>query len=152
MSALVDIEVRNIKQSLRLESGGVVSFCLMKSPKTAAELDTPHQALFCSTINKAHYTPQGDHPEDRIHRDREYIHRLQRHLDEVYDALEKDLAIKKDSNWLFDFVYNEDRLIEFEEYLAECGVRYKDIVDETKGRTGKQSKKPRRREGPESPR
>lgn len=81
-----------------------------------------------STITKDHYTPKGEHPEDRIYRDREYIHRLRAHLDEVYDALEKDLGILEGDNWLFDFVHNEDRCIEFEDYLSEQGVSYKDIV------------------------
>lgn len=86
-----------------------------------------------STIDADHYTPQGEHPEDRIYRDREYIHRLRAHLDEVYDALERDLRVKEGKNWLFDFIHNEDSLIEFEDYLAEYGVQYKDIV-----RRGKQ--------------
>jgi len=109
---------------------------LAKKPSkpAVASVQTPKKdeeaksAGFDSTIEKSHYTPQGEHPEDRIHRDREYIHRLRRHLDEVYDALERDLRIKEDENWLFDFIYNEDRLIEFEDYLDEYGVRYKDIV------------------------
>jgi len=84
--------------------------------------------LPASGISNVHYTPQGDHPEDRIYRDREYIHRLREHMDEVYDSLEKDLGIKEGDNWLFDFVHNEDRNIEFEEYLAEHGVSYAEIV------------------------
>jgi hypothetical protein len=89
-----------------------------------------------STVTKKHYTPQGDHPEDRIFRDREYIHRLQRHIDTVYDELEKDLGIREEGNWLFDFIYNEDRLIEFEDYLREHRIQYKDIVSKKKGRDG----------------
>lgn len=85
-----------------------------------------------STITERHYTPQGDHPEDRIHRDREYIHRLQKHIDEVFDALEKDLGMKEDSNWLFDFIYNESRDLEFEDYLSEYKTLYKDIVRQKK--------------------
>lgn len=81
-----------------------------------------------STITKDHYTSKGEHPEDRIYRDREYIHRLRAHLDEVYDTLEKDLGVLEGDNWLFDFVHNEDRCIEFEDYLSEQGVLYKNIV------------------------
>lgn len=84
------------------------------------------------SITESHYTPQEEHPEDRIHRDREYIHRLQAHIDEVYDTLEKDLGIKEGKNWLFDFIYNEDKGIEFEDYLRECKVQYNDIVDQRK--------------------
>lgn len=90
------------------------------------------EGTFTTVISKIHYTPQGDHPEDRIYRDREYIRRLREHMDEVYDSLEKDLGVKEGDNWLFDFVHNEDRNIEFEEYLAERGVDYAEIV-ESKG-------------------
>jgi hypothetical protein len=83
---------------------------------------------FDSTITDAHYTALGEHPEDRIYRDREYIHRLQKHIDEIYAALESDLNLIEDKNWLFDYIYNEDENIEFEEYLNKYKVQYKDIV------------------------
>jgi hypothetical protein len=83
---------------------------------------------FDSTITDSHYTPLGEHPEDRIYRDREYIHRLQKHIDEIYGALEKDLNLIEDKNWLFDYIYNEDENIEFEDYLNKYKVQYKDIV------------------------
>jgi hypothetical protein len=83
---------------------------------------------FDSTITNAHYTPLGEHPEDRIYRDREYIHRLQKHIDEIYQTLEKDLNLIEDKNWLFDYIYNEDENIEFEDYLNKFKVQYKDIV------------------------
>jgi len=83
---------------------------------------------FDSTITDSHYTPLGEHPEDRIYRDREYIHRLQKHIDEVYGALERDLNLKTEDNWLFDYIYNENENIEFEDYLHKFKVQYKDIV------------------------
>jgi hypothetical protein len=85
---------------------------------------------FDSTIADTHYTPLSEHPEDRIYRDREYIHRLQKHIDEIYAALESDLNLKEENNWLFDYIYNEDDNIEFEEYLNKYKVQYKDIVNE----------------------
>ncbi len=109
-----------------------------KSPKSKNQVAEPDaadlrsQPVFESTITEHHYTSKGEHPEDRIYRDREYIHRLRAHLDEVYDALERDLRVKEGENWLFDFIYNEDRAIEFEDYLIECGIRYKDIVRQKK--------------------
>lgn len=104
-----------------------------KKPKQSrggerGELPAAGTDIFESTIDKSHYTPQGEHPEDRIYRDREYIHRLRAHLDEVYDALERDLGIIDDCNWLFDFIHNEVREGEFEDYLADYGVQYKDIA------------------------
>jgi hypothetical protein len=83
---------------------------------------------FDSTITDSHYTPLGEHPEDRIYRDKEYIQRLQKHIDEIYQALEDDLNLKTEDNWLFDYIYNEDENIEFEDYLHKFKVQYKDIV------------------------
>lgn len=120
----------------------------MKSTKKTSKSRKPSQKTegeavnsSAPTIDKSHYTPQGEHPEDRIYRDREYIERLQAHIDSICAALEKDLGIKNDSTWLFDFIHNEDRNIEFEDYLGERGVRYKDIVQSKK----KQSPSPRRK-------
>lgn len=113
----------------------------MKSPKTPKKTKagegtsgTTDQGGCATTIDAGHYTPQGEHPEDRIYRDREYIHRLRLHMDEVYDALEKDLGIKEGQNWLFDFVHNEDRTDEFEDYLREYAVRYADIARRARAR------------------
>ena len=84
-----------------------------------------------STITKKHYTQFNEHPEDRIYRDREYIQRLQRHIDSVYELLANDLRLnQKGQDWLFDYVYNsDDTNIEFEEYLAKYNVKYEDIFD-----------------------
>ena len=83
-----------------------------------------------STITKKHYTHRGEHPEDRIYRDREYIKRLQEHIDYVYDLLKHDLRLnEKGNDWLFDYIYNEeDTNVEFEEYLAKYNVRYDELV------------------------
>lgn len=90
---------------------------------------TKHYGPEVSTITKEHYTKFNEHPEDRISRDREYIQRLQRHIDYVYDALERDLRLKDNVGWLFDYIFNEDdNNIEFEEYLAKYDVRYDELV------------------------
>jgi len=82
-----------------------------------------------STITKDHYTHENEHPEDRIFRDREYIQRLQKHIDEVYDNLKRDLRLQTDVDWLFDYIFNEDDMnMEFEEYLAKYDVRYEELV------------------------
>jgi len=87
-----------------------------------------------SSINQKHYTSFGEHPEDRIFRDREYIQRLQRHIDSVYELLANDLRLnQKGQDWLFDYVFNEgNNDIEFEEYLEKYNVKYKDIVTSNK--------------------
>jgi len=93
-------------------------------------VDTPEG----SSITVKHYTKFNEHPEDRIYRDREFIQRLHRHLDSIYDLLANDLRLnEKGQDWLFDYIYNEeDNNIEFEEYLAKYDVRYEDCVTSNK--------------------
>jgi hypothetical protein len=101
-----------------------------KSKKPTHLTITKHYGSETSTITKEHYTKFKEHPEDRIFRDREYIQRLQRHIDSVYELLAADLRLNEEgTDWLFDYVYNEDNKdIEFEEYLEKYNVEYEDIV------------------------
>lgn len=79
-------------------------------------------------ITKKHYTAFNEHPEDRVFKDKQYINRLQRHIDSVFDVLSYDLRLnKKGKDLLFDYVYNEENDIEFEEYLNKLGVKYQEI-------------------------
>jgi len=105
-----------------------------KSKKPTHLTITKHYGTETSTITKEHYTKFNEHPEDRIFRDREYIQRLQRHIDSVYDLLANDLRLnQKGQEWLFDYVFNEgNNDIEFEEYLEKYNVKYKDIVTSNK--------------------
>lgn len=77
-------------------------------------------------ITEQHYTRQNEHPEDRIFRDKEYINRLQKHIDEVYEELARDLRVNMDGkDYLFDYIFNEDdNDLEFEEYLNKHGKEY----------------------------
>jgi hypothetical protein len=102
----------------------------IKSKKPTHLTITKHYGPDVSTINQSHYTKFKEHPEDRIFRDREYIQRLQGHIDSVYELLAADLRLnEKGTDWLFDYVYNSDNeKIEFEEYLEKYGVKYEDIV------------------------
>lgn len=81
-------------------------------------------------ITEEHYTTRkNEHPEDRIFRDKEYINRLQNHIDEVYKQLSLDLRLNDEGReFLFDYLYNEDKDIEFEDYLNELGCRYDEIA------------------------
>lgn len=80
-------------------------------------------------MTEEHYTRQNEHPEDRIFRDKEYINRLQKHIDEVYEKLSLDLRLNDEGkNFLFDYLYNEDRDIEFEDFLNNLGYRYDEIA------------------------
>lgn len=77
-------------------------------------------------ITEQHYTRQNEHPEDRIFRDKEYINRLQKHIDEVYEELARDLRVNMDGkDYLFDYIFNEDdNDLEFEDYLHKFGKEY----------------------------
>ena len=81
-------------------------------------------------INTDHYTRQNEHPEDRIFRDKEYINRLQKHIDEVYEELSKDLRMNTEGkDYLFDYIFNEDdKDLEFEDYLHKLGNRYDEMA------------------------
>jgi hypothetical protein len=87
-----------------------------------------------SSIKLSHYTKFKEHPEDRIFKDREYIQRLQEHIDYVFEHLDHDLRLnEKGRDWLFDYIFNEDsKDIEFEEYLEKYNVKYKDCVTSNK--------------------
>lgn len=79
-------------------------------------------------ITEKHYTQFNEHPEDRIYRDKQYIKRLQGHIDSVFDLVAYDLSLNEEGkDLLFDYIYNEDRNIEFEEYLYNLGIRYDEI-------------------------
>jgi hypothetical protein len=83
-----------------------------------------------SGITESHYTKFNEHPEDRIYKDREYIQRLQRHIDSIHELLSNDLRLNQmGQDWLFDYVFNEDgKNVEFEEYLAKYNIKYADCV------------------------
>lgn len=81
-------------------------------------------------MKREYYTHEGEHPEDRIFKDKQYINRLQEHIDLVFDHLVHDLGLNEQGkDWLFDYIYNEDYNIDFVEYLAKYDVRYADIID-----------------------
>lgn len=81
-------------------------------------------------MKREYYTHEGEHPEDRIFKDKQYINRLQGHIDLVFDHLVHDLGLNAEGkDWLFDYIYNEDHDIDFEEYLDKYDVRYADIID-----------------------
>lgn len=81
-------------------------------------------------ITEQHYTRLNEHPEDRIFRDKEYINRLQKHIDEVYEELSRDLRVNMEGkDYLFDYIFNEDdKDLEFEDYLNKLGHRYDEMT------------------------
>lgn len=83
-------------------------------------------------ITEKHYTKLGEHPEDRIFRDKEYIKRLQKHIDSVYEQLKADLRMNDlGDDLLFDYVFNcDDKDQEFEDQVERLGYEYHEIFRE----------------------
>lgn len=81
-------------------------------------------------MTEQYYTRQNEHPEDRIFRDKEYINRLQKHIDEVYEELARDLRLNDEGkDYLFDYIFNEmNNDLEFEDYLYKLGNRYDEMA------------------------
>lgn len=81
-------------------------------------------------MNEQYYTIQNEHPEDRIYRDKEYINRLQKHIDEVYEDLSRDMRVNMEGkDYLFDYIFNEeDNDLAFEDYLHKYGHRYDEMT------------------------
>lgn len=79
------------------------------------------------------YTPQGDHPEDRIFRDKEFINKLSEVQNKYFDELVADLSLSQEgSDLLFDYVYNEDHSLCFDEWLLKLGRNYHTLVQKSK--------------------
>jgi len=74
------------------------------------------------------YTSSGEHPEDRIFADKQYINRLQKHIFEVYDKLTQSLSLSAEGEeHLFDYIFNEEEAEDFEAYLLAMGSDYNKI-------------------------
>ena len=80
--------------------------------------------------NPVTYTPQGEHPEDRIFKDRAFIKELEKVQYAYYEKLVADLNINKEgSDLLFDYVYNNDEeSLSFEEWLHTISLSYESFI------------------------
>jgi hypothetical protein len=63
------------------------------------------------------------HPDDNIFKVKEFINELSKVQEVYFEKLCKDLEIEEGhlKDHLFDYIYNEDKLITFGEYLDEFG-------------------------------
>jgi len=69
------------------------------------------------------------HPEDAIFEVKNFVNQLSKAQGEKFDALCKSLGLsEKGVDWLFDYVYNCDEPVCFDEYLAKFGVEYRDCL------------------------
>lgn len=85
-------------------------------------------------MNKSHYTPEGEHPEDRIYNDKEFISRLTMVQNSIFEKLVADLGLnKRGDDLLFGYVFNEDSELSFSEYLEKFNLHYDDYLIEKNG-------------------
>lgn len=76
-------------------------------------------------ITQKHYTDKSEHPEDRIYAVKKFINELSNVQDFYFNQLLLDLNLKDEINdYLFDYLFNEERDVEFEEYLNSLGKDY----------------------------
>ena len=83
-------------------------------------------------MNKTHYTPDGQHPEDAIYHTKRFINELTKVQETYFLKLVSDLRLNSSGeDWLFDYIHNsgeEGELLCFDEYLIQCGKEYEDFV------------------------
>jgi hypothetical protein len=76
------------------------------------------------------YTLDGDHPMDRIYKDKEFITELSRVGELYFSSLVDSLGLdERGEELLFDYIYNEDKSIDFEEYLGRFSLQYEDLLN-----------------------
>jgi hypothetical protein len=71
----------------------------------------------------------GHHPEDLIFETKKFINQLGTVQEEKFTILCSSLSMtEKGKDWLFDYVYNCDEPLCFDEYLAKYGIEYSECV------------------------
>jgi len=100
--------------------------------KQTLKKNTKKSNSFGSTIIREHYTLSGEHPEDRIYRDKEYINRLTNHMNSIVAGMVRSLRLTAEGEeQLLAYVF-EKTDVDFEEYIQSKGLRYVDIVTSNK--------------------
>jgi hypothetical protein len=76
-------------------------------------------------ITEKHYTDKNEHPEDRIFAVKNFINELENVQTFYYNQLLLNLNLKEEADdYLFDYVYNENAELSFEEYLNRINKSY----------------------------
>lgn len=91
----------------------VLTSCPPPNPPNPTNLLTEHQ----------------EHPEDRIYKDKSFINRLSEVQTNYFDSLSKDLRLTQEgTDLLFDYVYNENSDLSFDEWLSKLGRNYNNLT------------------------
>jgi hypothetical protein len=81
-------------------------------------------------ITVKHYTEKNEHPDDKIYDVKKFINELSNVQDFYFNQLMLELNLKdtpEAHDYLFDYVFNEEKEILFTEYLDRLDVNYNDI-------------------------
>jgi hypothetical protein len=93
---------------------------------------TIEPGAFDSTITREHYTLSGEHPEDRISRDKEYVNRLTTHMNSIVSGLVRSLKLTaQGEEELLSYLFEKTNF-DFEEYLQLKKLKYEDLVTSNK--------------------
>lgn len=64
----------------------------------------------------------SDHPDDQIFKVKDFINELSKVQDAYFSALTEHLEIPKEAeDYLFDYIFNENEMVTFGEYLDKLG-------------------------------
>lgn len=79
-------------------------------------------------ITQKHYTDKNEHPEDRIYAVKKFINELSNVQDFYFNQLLLELNLKDEVNdYLFDYIFNSDDKMEFDEYLNSLDKSYENF-------------------------
>jgi len=79
-------------------------------------------------ITEKHYTSKSEHPEDKIYDVKKFINELSNVQDYYFNQLFLELNLNDKANdYLFDYIFNENDKLLFEEYLETLGEKYDDF-------------------------
>jgi len=79
-------------------------------------------------ITQKHYTDKNEHPEDRIYAVKKFVNELSNVQDFYFNQLLLELNLKDEANdYLFDYIFNGDDKMEFDEYLETLGKAYENF-------------------------
>lgn len=82
------------------------------------------------------------HPEDRIYEIKKFINQLQAVGEQHFSDLSESLKMTPSGeDLLFDYVYNDEAPVSFEEYLEKMGKKYESCVRLKSSEKSKESKR-----------
>lgn len=79
-------------------------------------------------ITQKYYTDKNEHPEDKIYAVKKFINELSNVQDFYFNQLLLELDLnEKAHDYLFDYVFNTEDQISFEDFLIDFKLKYEDL-------------------------